>query len=192
MFILRFLFKIYFSHKHKFELSSSLHVINNKYSSLHLLTYANIRSYLSVIQFGMVTLFVASFPLAPLFALLNNIIEIRLDAKKFVTELRRPIAAKAKDIGRCSPSQLKCLPGLTQCNVLILIKVWECLYKAEKKSSNTNTTNHLFKCLFKLGYLHPKISPLDVIVVHCICTLTHQCGHVLSSLRFNQWGENSE
>lgn len=56
---------------------------------------------LSVIQFGMVTLFVASFPLAPLFALLNNIIEIRLDAKKYVTEVRRPIAAKAKDIGRC-------------------------------------------------------------------------------------------
>ncbi|XP_047219357.1 anoctamin-1a isoform X4 [Girardinichthys multiradiatus] len=52
-----------------------------------------------IIQFGMVTLFVASFPLAPLFALLNNIIEIRLDAKKFVKELRRPIAAKAKDIG---------------------------------------------------------------------------------------------
>ncbi|XP_026147450.1 anoctamin-1a isoform X2 [Mastacembelus armatus] len=52
-----------------------------------------------IIQFGMVTLFVASFPLAPLFALLNNIIEIRLDAKKFVTELRRPIAVKAKDIG---------------------------------------------------------------------------------------------
>uniref|UniRef100_A0A8P4KTJ7 Anoctamin n=1 Tax=Dicentrarchus labrax TaxID=13489 RepID=A0A8P4KTJ7_DICLA len=55
-----------------------------------------------IIQFGMVTLFVASFPLAPLFALLNNIIEIRLDAKKFVMELRRPIAAKAKDIGRYS------------------------------------------------------------------------------------------
>ncbi|XP_047436188.1 anoctamin-1a isoform X2 [Mugil cephalus] len=52
-----------------------------------------------IIQFGMVTLFVASFPLAPLFALLNNIIEIRLDAKKFVTELRRPIALRAKDIG---------------------------------------------------------------------------------------------
>lgn len=56
-------------------------------------------SYL-VIQFGMVTLFVASFPLAPLFALLNNVIEIRLDAKKFVTELRRPIAVRAKDIGQ--------------------------------------------------------------------------------------------
>ncbi|XP_073799554.1 anoctamin-1 isoform X1 [Danio rerio] len=52
-----------------------------------------------IIQFGFVTLFVASFPLAPLFALLNNIIEIRLDAKKFVAELRRPDAARGKDIG---------------------------------------------------------------------------------------------
>ncbi|EOB06389.1 Transmembrane protein 16B, partial [Anas platyrhynchos] len=54
---------------------------------------------LPVIQFGFVTLFVASFPLAPLFALLNNIIEVRLDAKKFVTELRRPDTVRAKDIG---------------------------------------------------------------------------------------------
>ncbi|MGH0135907.1 UNVERIFIED_CONTAM: hypothetical protein FKN15_060350 [Acipenser sinensis] len=53
----------------------------------------------AVIQFGFVTLFVASFPLAPLFALLNNVIEIRLDAKKFVTELRRPNAVRAKNIG---------------------------------------------------------------------------------------------
>ncbi|KAF7694003.1 hypothetical protein HF521_007756 [Silurus meridionalis] len=52
-----------------------------------------------IIQFGFVSLFVASFPLAPLFALLNNIIEIRLDAKKFVTELRRPDAVRAQDIG---------------------------------------------------------------------------------------------
>ena len=55
---------------------------------------------LLVIQFGFVSLFVASFPLAPLFALLNNVIEIRLDAKKFVTELRRPVAVRAKDIGQ--------------------------------------------------------------------------------------------
>ncbi|XP_074728144.1 anoctamin-2 isoform X2 [Strix uralensis] len=52
-----------------------------------------------IIQFGFVTLFVASFPLAPLFAFLNNIIEVRLDAKKFVTELRRPDTVRAKDIG---------------------------------------------------------------------------------------------
>uniref|UniRef100_A0A9L0SMU6 Anoctamin n=1 Tax=Equus caballus TaxID=9796 RepID=A0A9L0SMU6_HORSE len=52
-----------------------------------------------IIQFGFVTLFVASFPLAPVFALLNNVIEVRLDAKKFVTELRRPDAVRTKDIG---------------------------------------------------------------------------------------------
>ncbi|KAF4091899.1 hypothetical protein AMELA_G00042210 [Ameiurus melas] len=51
-----------------------------------------------IIQYGFVTLFVASFPLAPVFALLNNVIEIRLDAAKFVTEIRRPDAVRAKEI----------------------------------------------------------------------------------------------
>ncbi|XP_060051621.1 anoctamin-4 isoform X2 [Erinaceus europaeus] len=40
-----------------------------------------------------------TFPLAPLLALLNNVIEIRLDAYKFVTQWRRPLASRAKDIG---------------------------------------------------------------------------------------------
>uniref|UniRef100_A0A6Q2X3Z7 Anoctamin n=1 Tax=Esox lucius TaxID=8010 RepID=A0A6Q2X3Z7_ESOLU len=52
-----------------------------------------------IIQYGFVTIFVASFPLAPLFALLNNVIEIRLDAAKFTTEIRRPDAMRRKDIG---------------------------------------------------------------------------------------------
>ncbi|KAK0155716.1 Anoctamin-1 [Merluccius polli] len=52
-----------------------------------------------IIQYGFVSLFVASFPLAPAFALLNNVIEIRLDAAKFVSEIRRPNAVRAKDIG---------------------------------------------------------------------------------------------
>lgn len=51
------------------------------------------------IQFGFVTLFVAAFPLAPLFALLNNIIEIRADADKFVTQIRRPVADKELSLG---------------------------------------------------------------------------------------------
>ncbi|XP_064423295.1 anoctamin-5 isoform X3 [Latimeria chalumnae] len=52
-----------------------------------------------VIQFGFITLFVASFPLAPLLALANNILEIRVDAWKFTTQFRRPVAAKAHSIG---------------------------------------------------------------------------------------------
>ncbi|XP_020488172.2 anoctamin-5-like isoform X1 [Labrus bergylta] len=52
-----------------------------------------------VIQFGFITLFVASFPLAPLLALFNNILEIRVDAWKFTTQFRRPVASKARNIG---------------------------------------------------------------------------------------------
>ncbi|XP_068459821.1 anoctamin-5 isoform X1 [Clinocottus analis] len=52
-----------------------------------------------VIQFGFITLFVASFPLAPLLALVNNIIEVRVDAWKLTTQFRRPVAAKAHSIG---------------------------------------------------------------------------------------------
>lgn len=52
-----------------------------------------------VLQFGFVTIFVAAFPLAPLFALLNNIFEIRLDAKKMITAFRRPVAQRVKNIG---------------------------------------------------------------------------------------------
>lgn len=51
------------------------------------------------IQFGFVTLFVAAFPLAPLFALLNNIVEIRLDAYKYTSQLRRPLAQRVPNIG---------------------------------------------------------------------------------------------
>lgn len=78
---------------------------------------------LPVIQFGFVTLFVASFPLAPLFALLNNIIEVRLDAKKFVTELRRPDTVRAKDIGK----QLK---------IIKVIRTTRIEYREKKKNLN--------------------------------------------------------
>lgn len=52
-----------------------------------------------MVQFGFITLFVASFPLAPLLALFNNILEIRVDAWKFTTQFRRPVASKARNIG---------------------------------------------------------------------------------------------
>lgn len=52
-----------------------------------------------VLQFGFITIFVAAFPLAPLFALLNNWVEVRLDAHKFVCEYRRPVAERAQHIG---------------------------------------------------------------------------------------------
>lgn len=52
-----------------------------------------------MVQYGFVTLFVTAFPLAPLFALINNIFEIRGDARKFLKYYRRPVAQTVKNIG---------------------------------------------------------------------------------------------
>ncbi|XP_061465885.1 anoctamin-9 isoform X2 [Rhineura floridana] len=52
-----------------------------------------------MIQYSFTTIFVAAFPLAPLLALINNLIEIRLDAFKMVRLQRRMVPSKANDIG---------------------------------------------------------------------------------------------
>lgn len=44
-------------------------------------------------------MFVVAFPIAPLFALINNIVEIRLDAKKYTELFKRPIPINCMSIG---------------------------------------------------------------------------------------------
>jgi Calcium-activated chloride channel len=44
-------------------------------------------------------MFVAAFPLAPIFALINNLLEIRLDSYKYLTLHRRPVPTWARNIG---------------------------------------------------------------------------------------------
>ncbi|CAM9116030.1 unnamed protein product, partial [Hapterophycus canaliculatus] len=51
------------------------------------------------IQFGYVTMFVVSFPIAPLLAWISNYVEIRVDARKILYEFRRPFPRGAQDIG---------------------------------------------------------------------------------------------
>ena len=53
-----------------------------------------------VIQFGYITIFAAVFPIAPLLAALNNMVEIRTDALKMLTANNRPHYRGAQDIGR--------------------------------------------------------------------------------------------
>lgn len=83
-----------------------------------------------MIQYGFVTLFVAAFPLAPLFALLNNIGEIRLDAYKMVTQARRPLAERVEDIG----AWYGILQGITYCAVVsnVSISYSYCKFHIEK------------------------------------------------------------
>lgn len=88
----RWMFKI------KKEKSNDQWFKDNKLASF---TYMTLFSeYLEIImQFGFVTLFVVAFPLAPLFALLNNVFELRWDAKKFLKYYRKPITRRARNIG---------------------------------------------------------------------------------------------
>ncbi|GMF20978.1 unnamed protein product [Phytophthora fragariaefolia] len=51
------------------------------------------------IQFGFHSLFVVAFPLTPLLALVNNIIEVHVDASKLCFGCRRPFPHPAKNIG---------------------------------------------------------------------------------------------
>jgi len=51
------------------------------------------------VQFGYVTLFAAALPMAALMALANNLVELRTDAWKILTQHRRPVAQASDDIG---------------------------------------------------------------------------------------------
>lgn len=76
----------------------------------------------AVIQFGFITLFVASFPLAPLLALINNIIEVRVDSWKLTTQFRRPVASKARNIGAWQ----EILNGMAVLSVVTNVSVESC------------------------------------------------------------------
>lgn len=52
-----------------------------------------------VIQYGFVTLFVVAFPLTPLLALINNYLEVHVDAFKLCVGHRRPFPRRTKSIG---------------------------------------------------------------------------------------------
>merc|ERR1711916_76261 len=52
-----------------------------------------------IIQFGYITLFASAFPLAPILALINNIVEIRTDAYRLLTSTQRAESNGAEDIG---------------------------------------------------------------------------------------------
>ena len=68
-----------------------------------------------MLQLGFVMMFVAAFPLAPLFALISGIVEIRVDAVNFTRDQRRPSPHMAEDIG----AWYNILEGLSAFSVLV-------------------------------------------------------------------------
>eukprot|EP00475_Leptophrys_vorax_P017983 TRINITY_DN2456_c0_g1_i2.p1 TRINITY_DN2456_c0_g1~~TRINITY_DN2456_c0_g1_i2.p1 ORF type:complete len:707 (-),score=225.37 TRINITY_DN2456_c0_g1_i2:64-2184(-) len=77
------------------------------------------------VQFGYVTLFVVAFPLTPLFALANNVLELFVDSKKLITLTRRPEPRGAGDIGTWSDifTTIGCVAIVT--NVMVAIIAFE-------------------------------------------------------------------
>jgi len=75
-----------------------------------------------LIQMGYVTLFSAAFPLAPLAALLNNLVEMRTDGIKMLKTIQRPHYEGASDIGSWQPimalMSIVCI--LTNCGLIYL------------------------------------------------------------------------
>lgn len=71
-----------------------------------------------VIQFSYVTWFSSVFPLAGLFALLNNVVEIRSDAFKICMSFQRPIGERVRNIGAWQVGTTHDLHDLTLQNML--------------------------------------------------------------------------
>jgi anoctamin-5 len=94
----------------------------------------NNRFFFSVIQYGFVTLFVAAFPLAPLLALINNVFEIRLDAYKYTTQMRRPLAQQVQDIGIWS----SILEGMTYLAVVFNVNTMQSIISRQFTLFNQN------------------------------------------------------
>lgn len=88
-----------------------------------LLEYNTYEDYLEMyIQFGYVVLFASVAPLAAAAALLNNVIEIRLDAFKLCRIYRRPLAKRAKNTGAwlLAFETLLVMSIITNCGLLYL------------------------------------------------------------------------
>ena len=73
-------------------------------------------------RYGYIALFSPCFPLAPLLALINNVMEIRFDAYKLCKGYQRPTAATREDIG----SWFAVLPA---CPVQLYISLGLCCFR---------------------------------------------------------------
>ncbi|RNA15794.1 anoctamin-5-like isoform X2, partial [Brachionus plicatilis] len=95
-----------------------------------------------VIQYGFITIFAVAFPLGPLFSLMNNVIEIRIDAFKILTQYKRPLPKKAQDIGMWHRilSTISNLAVIT--NGLILAFTSDFIPRLVYKYSYENDPNH--------------------------------------------------
>ncbi|MES1910951.1 MAG: hypothetical protein MHM6MM_003468 [Cercozoa sp. M6MM] len=93
-----------------------------------------------VVQFGFVALFSVAFPLAPLLALVWNVIEVRVDASKLMRDSQRPVASRAGGIKIWSSllQAVSVLAVLTNCGLVFLTSgVFDGLLQGKKVDPST-------------------------------------------------------
>lgn len=124
-----------------------------------------------IIQYGYVTLFVVAFPLAPLLALINNILETRIDSSKLLLLTRRPEPRGAFDIGTWSSimnivSFIAVIVNLgIVCFETQLMEDWTDHSDAWEAYVFIGTEHLIFILKFTIAYIVPD-EPEDV-VIHC-------------------------
>ena len=138
----------------------------------------------AVLQFGFITIFVAAFPLAPFFALLNNWVEIRLDAQKFVCETRRAVAERAENIG----IWFKILDMLAQFAVITNVSIQ---YIFREKVVFGPVCNFLFLSFFQafLIAFTSEFIPKLVYKYEHEWNMTGYVNFTLATSPYKDWGE---
>lgn len=63
-----------------------------------------------ITQFGYITIWSLVWPLAPIFALINNYVELRADAVKICKHVRRPVGDRVESIGSWLETLVRPLP----------------------------------------------------------------------------------
>ena len=118
-------------------------------------------------------MFVAAFPLAPFFAWLNNVVEIRLDAFKLVRMYRRPVAERTQNIGAWFYILRFVTVFCVVINALIIAftssfidrEVYERLYGNQlPEDCNSAATNNATDCT-QLGIVAWSTSPVNLSVL---------------------------
>ncbi|RIA84496.1 calcium-activated chloride channel-domain-containing protein [Glomus cerebriforme] len=108
-----------------------------------------------VIQFGFLALFGVAFPLAPLFAWINNITEIRSDAFKYIKALQRPVGHRAEDLGMWEKilTIISFIAVLTNAIIIAFHSIWmENQFK--KYTDGDNNKLLVIKLGFVLAFEH--------------------------------------
>ncbi|KAK3099349.1 hypothetical protein FSP39_003125 [Pinctada imbricata] len=113
-----------------------------------------------IIQYGFLMLFAASCPLAPLLALLLNLIDIRVDAKRLLWFCRRPVAFIRQGIGKWQGIlEFVNLAGVVSNGFLIAFSsTWAQQYDTATKLWFVLGFEHIvFALKFILAYLIPDV-----------------------------------